>query len=98
MDIETSHMAGMPLPVTPPRGSDAELREAASALEASFLAEMLSHSGLGRSRESFGGGAGEDAFSSLLVREHAQLMTERGGIGLAESIFRALSARQGGGE
>lgn len=76
------------------RGSNAELRRVAEEFEASFLAEMLGHAGLGQTRETFGGGAGEDAFGSLLVREHARLLVERGGLGLAESVYEALVARQ----
>ncbi len=71
------------------------LRETAKAFEASFLAEMLKNTGLGKSRESFGGGAGEDAFGSLLITEQASLMAESGGIGLAEHIFNSLAAREG---
>lgn len=71
------------------------LKESAIAFEASFLAEMLKHTGLGKSRDSFGGGAGEDAFSSLLVFEQAKLLAERGGIGLAEHIFESLAKREG---
>jgi len=73
-----------------------ELRDVAKAFEASFLAEMLKASGLGKSRSEFGGGAGEDAFSSMMVDEQAQLMVERGGIGLSESIFQSLWAREFG--
>ena len=73
-----------------------ELRDVAKAFEASFLAEMLKASGLGKSRGEFGGGAGEDAFSSMMVDEQAQLMVERGGIGLSESIFQSLWAREFG--
>jgi Rod binding domain-containing protein len=42
---------------------------------------------------SFGGGAGEEAFSSLLTEEYARLLAERGGIGLAEQVFEALKQR-----
>jgi Rod binding domain-containing protein len=66
------------------------LRNAAVALEASFLTEMLRSAGLGESRGTFGGGVGEDQFASMLAREHAQALAETGGIGLAESIFQAL--------
>ncbi len=71
------------------------MREVAVELEASFLAEMLKFGGLGNSRDSFGGGAGEDAFSSLLVQEQAKLMAQSGGIGLAESIITSLLRREG---
>ena len=73
-----------------------ELRDVAKAFEASFLAEMLKASGMGKSRDSFGGGAGEDAFTSMMVDEQATLMVERGGIGLSEAIFESLWAREFG--
>jgi hypothetical protein len=60
-----------------------------------FLARMLEETGLGKPPETFGGGAGEAAFSGLLVREQAGLMAERGGIGLAERLFEALADRTG---
>lgn len=84
--------------ITPAPEPAAALRVVAQELEASFLAEMLKHAGFGASRESFGGGAGEDQFASLLRVEHARALAERGGIGLAESLFRALAAREGAPE
>jgi Rod binding domain-containing protein len=68
-----------------------ELRRKASELEAAFLAEMLGHTGLGAASESFGGGIGEDQFASFLRQEQATAMVRKGGIGLAESLFQALS-------
>ncbi|KIN63008.1 Chemotactic signal-response protein [Sulfitobacter noctilucicola] len=73
--------------------NESALREAAQQLEASFLAEMLKSAGLGTSRESFGGGAGEDQFASFLVKEHALAMVRAGGIGLSESIYEALKEK-----
>lgn len=71
------------------------LRKAAIDLEASFLAEMLKSAGLGESREGFGGGgAGEDQFSSFLVRAQAEQIAKAGGIGLAESLYHALKEAQ----
>lgn len=72
-----------------------KFKEVATALEASFLAEMLKYTGVGESRGSFGGGKGEDAFASLLVREQANLMAENGGIGLAEQIIDSMMRRSG---
>lgn len=62
----------------------------AQSLEAAFLAEMLSYSGLGESSGSFDGGIGEQQFSSFLREEQARLLVARGGIGLAEQIFESL--------
>ncbi|MEE9426686.1 MAG: rod-binding protein [Paracoccaceae bacterium] len=83
-------------PPSPP-GTDAKDRalwDAAQQLEVNFLAEMLKTAGLGTPRDSFGGGAGEEQFSSFLRLEQAQLMVKSGGIGLAESLFEALKDRR----
>lgn len=72
---------------------DAGLREAARKLESGFVAEMLKSAGFGKARESFGGGAGEDAFASFLVQTQADLIVANGGFGLAENIFQALKSR-----
>ncbi|MDA8585800.1 rod-binding protein [Rhodobacteraceae bacterium] len=64
--------------------------QVARELEASFLTEMLKSAGVGETRKTFGGGAGEDQFSSFLVREYADAMVQAGGIGLAESLYRSL--------
>ncbi|WP_238381026.1 rod-binding protein [Alkalilacustris brevis] len=75
-------------------GGDAPARRAAAAaLEASFLSVMLQSAGFGAARESFGGGAGEEHFSSFLVATHAEALVQRGGIGLSEALFRALGER-----
>ena len=70
------------------------LRKAATALEATFLAEMLKSAGLGESRETFGGGSGEDQFSTFLIRAQAEQMAQAGGIGLAESLYHSLKEAQ----
>lgn len=79
---------------------DAALRKVAIKLESQFLSEMLKHAGLGRhvslgSDESgFSGGEGEEQFGSFLREKQAEKMAEAGGIGLAESIFQSLKARE----
>ena len=84
-----------PLPgSTSPR--DARLRDAAERLEAGFLKEMLSAAGLGRAPSAFGGSEGEDQFASFLLDEQALRLAKAGGIGLAESIFDSLKARDAG--
>lgn len=76
-----------------PPSRDTQLRQAAEALEARFLAEMLASAGLGETPDAFGGGAGEDQFASLMREEQAKAMVKSGGIGLAESIFEALKEK-----
>jgi Rod binding domain-containing protein len=73
-----------------PRADDAALARAARDLEASFLSVMLDEAGIGAPRGAFGGGAGEEQFASFLTQAYAERMAERGGIGLAEAIFRTL--------
>ncbi len=73
--------------------SDAEIRAVAESFEASFLSEMLQYTGLNTMPAGFGGGAGEEAFSSLLTEQYARLLSERGGVGLAERIFDILKQR-----
>ena len=42
------------------RSSDDALKDAAQKLEATFLAEMLKHAGVGETPDGFGGGVGEE--------------------------------------
>ena len=96
MQTITSSAVPGPGPATGvPRES--ALRQAAEKLEAAFLSEMLKASGVGRTPDSFGGGAGETQFASYLRQAQAEAMAESGGIGLAEHLFRALTERQENG-
>ena len=76
--------------------SDRQLRDVAIELEATFLAEMLKHAGVGEAPGGFGGGVGEEQFASFLRLEQAREMSRQGGIGLAETLFHALKERQDG--
>ncbi len=67
-----------------------KLMEKAKELETAFLSEMLSHAGVGDAPDGFGGGAGEEQFAAFLRGEQARLIVEKGGIGLAETMFRSL--------
>ena len=73
---------------------DPKLLALANKLEANFLAEMLKAAGVGEPRTSFGGGAGEEHFSSFLVQEYADATVAAGGIGLSEAIYRSLVQRE----
>lgn len=77
-------------PALKPNAGPHRLMEKAQEMEAVFLTEMLAQSGLGTASESFGGGVGEEQFGSFLRAEQAKLMVDRGGIGLAETLFRAM--------
>lgn len=66
------------------------LKDAAIELEAAFLSEMMKSAGLGKMRQSFGGGAGEDQFSSFLVQHQARELARAGGVGLSEILLKSL--------
>lgn len=72
------------------------LKEASVRLEAQFLSEMLKASGLDAQTAEFAGGVGESQFASFLRDAQAEeIARSGGGIGLAESLFEALKARDG---
>ena len=85
------------LAATPPATvkEDPALRKVAEEFEATFIAEMLKHSGVNKTRTGFGGGPGEEAFSSFLTGAYAERLAEVGGIGLAQSIYHALLQKGG---
>lgn len=68
-------------------------RDAAEALEASFLAEMLKATGLGEQENSFSGSAGESQFASFHRDAIAREIVRSGGIGLADMIEASLKER-----
>jgi peptidoglycan hydrolase FlgJ len=79
-------------PIATPQASTRhdQLMAKAEELEATFLSEMLAHSGLGEMHGSFSGGQGEAQFSSFLRQEQAKLIVQNGGLGLAELIFNSM--------
>ncbi len=85
-----------PSPPITQSSKDARIWKAAQALEASFLSEMLKSAGFGDARSSFGGGIGEEQFGSFLRNAQAELMVQKGGVGLAHSLFEALKERSDG--
>jgi Rod binding domain-containing protein len=76
--------------ISEPPNKDTDLHKAAQRLESSFIAEMLKSAGVGKTRESFGGGAGEQGFASFLVSAQADKIVEAGGFGLADRIYKSL--------
>lgn len=93
--MDTAALAALPRQPGP-GPQDTRIWDAAKDLEATFLAEMLKSAGFGAARDAFGGGAGEEHFTSFLVAEQARAMVDAGGIGLAESLFAALKEKTDG--
>lgn len=83
------------LPLVP--SAPTAIRRSAEALESAFLAEMLKNAGVFKPSESFGGGEGEEQFTSFMADAQARALVARGGFGLADHIERSLIARQNGG-
>jgi peptidoglycan hydrolase FlgJ len=73
-----------------------QLMKKAEELEATFLSEMLAHSGLSEMQGAFGGGQGEAHFESFLRQEQARLIVQSGGLGLAELIFKSMTEAENG--
>lgn len=76
----------------------AQLREASEELEAAFLSEMLKSAGIGRPVSLFGGGIGEEQYSSFLRDEYARALAGTAKLGLAEVIFQSLTRKESGFE
>jgi len=74
----------------------AAIHKTAVDFEATFLSQMMSHMFEGVSTPApFGGGAGEDAFKSLLTDAYAKQLAKAGGVGVAASIQREMLKMQG---
>lgn len=95
MPINAVQPRAAPRSLDPPR-QDTPTWHAAQELEVSFLSEMLKAAGFGEARETFGGGTGEEQFSSFLREAQAREMVRAGGIGLAEHFFHALKESENG--
>lgn len=94
MDAAAPKPALSPIARPAPDPREARLRAVARDFEATFIAQMLNYAGFGKSVSSDAGFGGE-AFSSLLVDQYARQIADRGGFGLAESIYRQLKLREG---
>jgi len=80
-----------------PRMENAKLRKVADDFETQFLGQMLAP--MFETVETdpvFGGGHGEEMFRSLLVNEYGKQMTQRGGFGIADAVYRELLRAQEG--
>lgn len=103
MDALSAISSTLPADKSPVRApnsaSEEELRAVAKQFESVFIAEMLKHTGLEEpaalmGEDSFTGGPGEAAFRSFLTREYADELSDNGALGLADTIYEQLKARQ----
>lgn len=65
----------------------AQIEQAAKEFEAVFLSEMMKPMFEGvKPNSMFGGGKGEEIFSGMMRQEYGKMMSDRGGIGIAEQV------------
>jgi Rod binding domain-containing protein len=73
----------------------ASLRKSADEFEGMFLSQMLSHMfDQVEVDENFGGGKGEEMFRSMQVTEYGKQISQRGGLGISNSVYRELLKAQ----
>lgn len=92
--MDLNHLQAITPRPMPSPDRDPQLWKLAQEVEASFLSEMLKTAGVAKTRNTFGGGTGEDQFSTFLVREYASSTVAAGGLGLSESIYQSLVAHK----
>ena len=84
-------IAALSAPATASQRHADPLRRAARELESVFLTQMLDHMSSGLSSEApFGGGHAERLWRSTLNEHYAKAMAGRGGIGIADAIYRDM--------
>ena len=76
---------------------NSKARKTAEEFESSFLSAMLEQMFTGLEAEApFGGGHAETTYRSLLVGEYAKSISQSGGIGIADQVYRQLLSVQEG--
>ena len=96
----TAALASLSTPVTlpaKPLPENPSARKAAQEFEAVFINELLSHMDQGLSTETpFSGGQAEGVYRSLFDDSVAKEISKRGGIGIADNIYREMLKMQEG--
>lgn len=68
---------------------EAKLRQTAQDFEATFIAQMLTFSGLDKAL-TMGGGDDMSAFTSFYIQSFAEEIAETGGFGLADTFYNQM--------
>lgn len=93
----TGTAGALDLPMVAPKKTSKpdKARAAAEDFEAVFLNSMFNNMFTGIDGEGpFGGGAGVGVWRSFLTDEYAKSFAKKGGIGLADHVYRTLLAQQ----
>ena len=77
---------------TPRATADREAaREISESFEAVFLAQMLNQMSAGLKTDGpFGGGFSESIYRSMMNEQYAGTVAQRGGLGIADAVFREI--------
>ena len=79
-----------PRPLSGRREENTTKLDVAKKLERAFISEMLSFVNVDKTPSEFGGGIGEAQFQSFLRDQHADLISNAGGLGLVEHFLKGL--------
>ena len=94
MDIGAAHQAygnHAKLPSTQAAQTHQQARKIAEDFEAVFLSQMLKPMFENIKPESpFGGGNSEAMWRSMQIEEYGKAITQAGGVGIADTIFREI--------
>lgn len=81
-----------PIPSSPrPGPAETKARAVAEKFETFFLQQMLEFMTAGlKPDKNFGGGGGESLYRSLLNEHYATALAHRGGVGIANTVYREI--------
>jgi len=99
LDLSTSLSTLTPdlAPEPAPRktANEAQARKTAQDFEAYFLAQFVDRMFQGVPKDKLaGGGNGEEIFRGLMSQEYGKAMSARGGIGIADQVYREILKTQ----
>ena len=72
-----------------------DVQKAARDFESFFLSQMLESMFAGVPTDGmFGGGPAEGIYRSLMLQQYGRMISEAGGVGIADSVFREILTLQ----
>lgn len=80
---------------TTPPANEAKIRKSAKDFEAMVASQLLSPMWEGvEVDKTFGGGHGEEMFRGMLLEQYGKIVAERGGLGLANTVYHHMLKTQ----
>jgi peptidoglycan hydrolase FlgJ len=84
-----------PEPSPKSTANEAQARKTAQDFEGYFLAQFVDRMFQGLPKDSLaGGGNGEEIFRGLMSQEYGKAMSARGGVGIADQVYREILKTQ----